>query len=224
VLIGAVQDGPGVLLDGDGWVAGVFAVDLAGLAAQAAAVADVAVIAIDMPIGLPDGGRRQADLLAREAVGPRWRSVFMTPVRAALAEDTYHAAARVSVQVTGGGISQQAYALRPRIIEADAWAAASTVPVIEVHPEVSFATLAGAHLPHPKRCWAGMVLRRSLLAGAGITVPDDLGQLGAHAAADDVYDATAAAWSARRYATGTATSYPDPPQTFSDGHPAAIRA
>jgi predicted RNase H-like nuclease len=156
----------GVVLDGAGWVAGVFAVELASLAVQAAAVAEIAVIAVDMPIGLPDGGQRQADLLAREAVGPRWRSVFMTPVRAAMAEDTYQAAAQVSRRLTGGGISQQAYALRPRIIEVDAWTAASTVPVIEVHPEVSFATLAGAVLPHPKKCWAGMVLRRNLLAGA----------------------------------------------------------
>ena len=66
----------GVLLDGDGWVVGVFAVDLAGLAAQAAVVAEVAVIAVDMPIGLPDDGPRQADLLARPVVGPRWRSGF----------------------------------------------------------------------------------------------------------------------------------------------------
>jgi predicted RNase H-like nuclease len=28
------------------------------------------VIAIDIPIGLPDTGRRQADMLARKAVGP----------------------------------------------------------------------------------------------------------------------------------------------------------
>ena len=211
----------GVVLDGDGWVAGMFAVELASLAAQAA---EIAVIAVDMLIGLPDGGQRQADLLARGAVGPRWPSVFMTPVRAAMAEDTYRAAISVSRQLTGGGISQQAYTLRPRITEVDARAAASTVPVIEIHPEVSFATLAGAPLPHPKRCWAGMVLRRNLLAGAAITVPDELGPLGAHAAVDDVYDATAAAWSARRHATGTALSYPDPPQIFSDGHPAAIHA
>ena len=41
------------------------------------------VVAIDMPIGLPDAGPRRADQLARVAVGPQWRSVFMTPVRAA---------------------------------------------------------------------------------------------------------------------------------------------
>ncbi len=36
----------------------------------------LAVIAIDIPIGLPDTGRRQADLLARKAVGPLWASVY----------------------------------------------------------------------------------------------------------------------------------------------------
>ncbi|MGH8922097.1 MAG: DUF429 domain-containing protein [Actinomycetes bacterium] len=30
----------------------------------------LAVVAIDMPIGLPDRGRRQADVLARKAIGP----------------------------------------------------------------------------------------------------------------------------------------------------------
>ena len=43
-----------------------------------------AVIGIDIPIGLPDTGRRQADVLAYTLVGPRRSSVFMTPVRAAL--------------------------------------------------------------------------------------------------------------------------------------------
>jgi predicted RNase H-like nuclease len=41
-------------------------------------------VAIDIPIGLPDASRRQADGLARKVIGPRWASVFITPVRAAL--------------------------------------------------------------------------------------------------------------------------------------------
>ncbi len=42
--------------------------DLAGLVEQAARVAELAVVAVDMPIGLPDRGRREADALARAAV------------------------------------------------------------------------------------------------------------------------------------------------------------
>ncbi len=207
-----------------GFRAGVFAVeDLAGLVARAAELAELSVVAIDMPIGLPDQGQREADWRARKAVGPRWQSVFLTPTRAALAEDSYPAATRIN-EGLGGGISTQAYALRPRILELDAYVHNPAVPVIEVHPEVSFAALAGEYLPYPKKCWAGMVLRRDLLTSAGITVADDLGPPGVQAAVNAVLDAAVAAWSARRHTAGQTICYPYPPQIFSDGHHAAIRA
>jgi predicted RNase H-like nuclease len=41
-------------------------------------------------------------------------------------------------------------------------------------------------------------------------------------AADDVLDACAAAWTAVRRTNGLARSLPEPPETFSDGIPAAI--
>ena len=92
----------------------------------------------------------------------------------------------------------------------------------EVHPEVSFAALAGAPLPDPKTTWAGATHRRRLLAEAGIELPDDLGPAGSGAAVVDVLDAAAAAWTARRVAHGQASPMPDPPEVFSDGLPAAI--
>ena len=95
--------------------------------------------------------------------------------------------------MSGGGISQQAYALRHRITEVDTRAAASAVPVTEMHAEASSPTLAGVPLLHPTKGWAGVALRRGLPPGSGIT--------GAHAAIDDVYDATVAAWPAHRRAT-----------------------
>jgi len=39
---------------------------------------------------------------------------------------------------------------------------------------------------------------------------------------DDLLDACAVAWTAARYAAGTAYSLPDPPEVFSDGIPASI--
>jgi predicted RNase H-like nuclease len=214
----------GILLEDDGSVRGVYAADIAALASRAATVAKLAVIAIDMPIGLPDTGQRAADALARAAVGPRWRSVFMTPVRPALREPTHTAASRRSHELAGGGISQQAFALRGRIMEVDEWARGMATGVIEVHPEVCFATLAGTHVRDGKKSWAGAALRRRLLDQEGILLGDDLGQVGGQAAVDDVLDAAVAAWSARRYAAGTARSYPDPPEVFSDGYPSAIWA
>lgn len=211
----------GVLLAADR-VAGVFAPTIRGLEAAAREVCDVAVMAIDMPIGLPDDGVRAADVLARKPLGGRASSVFSTPVRAVIELDDYEEAAQVSRMRTGRGLTKQSFALRAKIREVDSWLPHAACRVVEVHPEVSFAALAGAPLGHPKSTWAGVELRRSLLATAGITVPSDLGLAGVCAGVDDVLDAAVAAWSAGRVRDALARSIPDPPQTFSDGIAAAI--
>jgi predicted RNase H-like nuclease len=59
---------------------------------------------------------------------------------------------------------------------------------------------------------------------AGIVLPDDLGSAGRAAAVDDVLDAAAAAWTARRVAHGQAHPLPDPPEHLTDGRTAAIWA
>jgi predicted RNase H-like nuclease len=46
------------------------------LAEQASADGPLRAVAIDIPIGLADTGRRRADQLAREALGRRWPSLF----------------------------------------------------------------------------------------------------------------------------------------------------
>lgn len=75
----------------------------------------------------------------------------------------------------------------------------------------------------PKSTWAGVEERRSALASVGMR-PGDLGWVGGMAAVDDVLDAAAACWTARRYAMGNAISYPDPPEEFEGEPPAAIWA
>jgi predicted RNase H-like nuclease len=79
------------------------------------------VIAVDIPIGLPDTGRRQADVLVRKAVGPLRASVFMTPVRPALEAPDYASAAGLRRRLAGEGISRQAFALQPKILQVDQW-------------------------------------------------------------------------------------------------------
>jgi predicted RNase H-like nuclease len=66
----------------------------------------------------------------------------------------------------------------------------------------------------------GTMARRGALANAGIEPPAYTGGQGY--AADDLLDACAVAWTAARYADGTAYCLPDPPEIFSDGIPAAI--
>lgn len=201
-----------------------FAVTIGELVERAEVDGSLAVVGIDIPIGLPVSRPREADVLARRVVGRRASSVFATPVRAALEAATHAEASALNVEATGKGVSQQAFALAKRILEVDAWAPGARCAVIEVHPEVCFATMAGRPLSHAKSTWAGGEERRRLLAGVGMSVVGDIGLAGEVAGVDDVLDAAAAAWSAGRYADGRARAYPNPPETFADGSTAAIWA
>jgi predicted RNase H-like nuclease len=214
-----------------GWVGNVlstgqlrayFEPDIENLAAAAERDGALDAIAVDMPIGLPDAGRRAADVLARRALGPRWASVFITPVRAAMDYDDYKIASAENRRAAGEGISQQAFALRHKIRQVDRWIRHTDHRVVEVHPELAFARLAGKPLPQSKSTWNGAAQRRHLLATAGIRLADDLGTAGATAGTADILDAAAAAWTALWVAQGQARPMPDPPETFSDGLPAAI--
>ena len=196
--------------------------DIETLIAGAQADGPVAVVAVDMPIGLPDRGHRQADVLARAAIGPLWPSVFMTPVRQALLAADHATASALSRQLTGYGISVQAFGLKLKLLQVERWAQQTAVRVVEIHPEVCFARLAGVPLAARKSSWAGAERRRELLAQAGITLTADLYGAGASAGVDDVLDAAAAAWAARRVLHGHARPVPDPPEAFSDGWPCAI--
>jgi predicted RNase H-like nuclease len=205
-----------------GRTAAFFARTIAELVAAADVGGEVAVVAIDMPIGLADSGRRRADLQARQAAGARRSSVFLTPVRAALQAPDHATAVRVNQELAGEGISIQAFSLRSKVLEVDTWVRIQTRRVVEVHPEVSFAEMAGTPLSGSKVTWAGVEQRRGLLAAAGIRLAGELGLAGGAARVDDVLDAAAAAWTARRVAAGVAKSLPDPPDRYGDGLPCAI--
>jgi predicted RNase H-like nuclease/predicted enzyme related to lactoylglutathione lyase len=167
-----------------------------------ALLVDAGVIAVDIPIGIPDSGARPADEAARRFVGPRASSVFTTPVRRVLEAETYAEARRVAVELTGKSLSAQTFGLRRRILEMDQYAH-DDERVIEVHPEVSFREL--AHRPLlPKGRTDGLAERRALLEGAGIELPPSVPRI----AEPDLLDATVAAWSARRYALGEALPLP----------------
>jgi predicted RNase H-like nuclease len=176
-----------------------------------ALLVDAAVVAIDIPIGIPDSGTREADVAARRFVGPRASSVFTTPVRPVLEAGTYAQARSVATQLTGRSISAQAYALRRRILEIDEYAH-DDERVIEVHPEVSFHELARRPLLS-KRGTDGLAERRALLEEAGIDLPATAPRI----AEPDLLDATICAWTARRYARGEAVPLPQ-------GHTARIGA
>jgi predicted RNase H-like nuclease len=174
------------------------------LAGVLAAWPEADAYAIDMPIGLPDRGRRRADEAARVFVGPRAASVFFAPPRAALLMP-YADAVRRCAELNAPGVSRQAYGLGAKILEVEPLAGREP-RIVEVHPECSFRELAGELVEHPKTTWAGFRMRVRLLEAAGVIVPElpDLPIL-------DTVDAAAAAWSGLRVARGEAATLPAAP-------------
>jgi predicted RNase H-like nuclease len=184
------------------------------------------VIGIDMPLGLLAAGWRTADLLARRALGRRGSCVFAIPPRPVWEQPAYANANQSCRELTGRGMSIQAWGLRVKLLEADAFRRAAlpplckAPPLYEVHPELSFAALGGGTpLADSKHTRAGLTIRRALLAQAGIVVPPRV----PGAAEDDLLDAAAVAWSARRVAVGAAVTLSDPAQRADDGREIAIR-
>jgi len=179
------------------------------------------VLGVDIPIGLTRAPTRDADAAARAELGRRGASVFPAPVRPALAAESYEEACRLSEETCGRRMSRQVWGLFPRIREVDAYRGEARIH--EVHPEVSFRFLGGAPPALSKKTWGGQGERRRLLAAAGIAVPDDLGEASA-VAADDVLDAAAAAWTARRIAEGVEVVLPAKTRQRDGGRPIVIRA
>jgi predicted RNase H-like nuclease len=184
--------------------------------------ADAACVAIDIPIGLRDDGRpRSCDLAARALLGhPRRASVFPAPQRRLLDCATHAEASSLSRRAFGYGVSIQAFGIYRKIRDVDRMMTpALHQRVIEVHPEVSLWAMAeGKPAGFSKKRLAGFEERRVLLVG-GLSMPDDLPstrgearRLAPFAGPDDLLDAIAAAWTARRHAEGRASRIPVEPE------------
>jgi predicted RNase H-like nuclease len=163
----------------------------------------LAALAIDMPMGLPEAGPRACDLAARRRLGPRRASVFPTPVRAALDAPSYAEALARSRAVDGRGLSRQAFNLLAKIAELDRVIRPELQDrIVEAHPEMAFARLAGRPCLQPKRTPDGRAERLGLLRQAGL---GDLTQVRLPGAApDDVLDAAALTLTAARVRDGVA--------------------
>ncbi|MGD9921373.1 MAG: DUF429 domain-containing protein, partial [Pseudorhodoplanes sp.] len=119
-----------------------------------------AVIAVDMPVGLPERtgpGGRAAENAVRPLLGARQSAVFSVPSRAALEQADYRAACDIALATSEPPrkISRQLFMIAPKIREVDACLrsdAAAAARVHEVHPELAFWRLNGARpLTEPKK-------------------------------------------------------------------------
>lgn len=207
-----------------------------------------AVIAVDMPIGLPDftrRGGRGPEALVRPLLAGRQSSVFSIPSRAAVYAidepfttlERWYAAHREASRVARAtsepprGVSIQAFGIFSRIRELDRLLREQpglTARVFESHPEAAFWRLNGGRaMALPKKVRgrvnaAGMEERKALLARSGHARAflDQKPPQGA--GEDDFLDAAAMLAVARRIAKNEAISFPDPPGVDGHGLPLAI--
>lgn len=185
-------------------------------------------IGIDMVIGLPDtaeSGGRPCDRMARALLGhPRSSSVFSPPAQAALPATTYEEARALHTGTAedAPGITIQAFHLFPKIREIDAAMTPDRQDrVREVHPEMAFYAMNGDEAVHEsKHEPEGRRLRIDLLAEHGFADLDRVIQedAGRGVGADDILDAHAVCWSARRILRDRAQRLPpsDAPDSVND--------
>jgi len=161
-------------------------------------------VTIDIPIGLAPDSARSVDGLARQRLGPRRSSVFSAPIRPVLAAATYEEACRISRAAWGKAVSRQLFGILPKIREVDQVESPRLQEkLVEMHPEVSFAELAGSPMRFHKSKPEGRLERLRALQPAFpevefVSTPRLRGTQ-----PDDILDAFVGAWSARRYATNT---------------------
>jgi predicted RNase H-like nuclease len=229
-----------------GWIAVLMRVDdpqahRIATAPRLAAIVDApeqpAVIAVDMPVGLPErteGSGRLPEQLIRPLLGQRQSSVFAIPSRRAVEAQDYGEACAIAAATSDPSrkVSRQGFAIFPRIREIDALLRARPdlmARVFEVHPELAFWALNDRNALHePKKAKGtpygpGMALRRELLARSGL-LPGSLIQAPPPrgAAQDDLLDALAGLTVALDIARGGGQPFPDPPGRDAHGLPVAI--
>ncbi|MFA7322864.1 MAG: DUF429 domain-containing protein [Candidatus Nanopelagicales bacterium] len=200
-----------------GWVAAVLADHgitwrICGVHDLGPLIADLALVAIDIPIELVSEGWRACDAEAKLALGSAASRVFMTPPRAVL--ELGFAAPNAQVQelslaLTGQGVSRQAMALAERVLAVNELLPDSRL--FEVHPELVFAELGGTVLPSKKS--AQGVGRRirvldSWLQTLGTSAGTLLEQCPVEVPTDDALDALAALAGAVRIKDGVARHWP----------------
>jgi predicted RNase H-like nuclease len=183
-----------------------------------------AIVAVDMPIGLPErvgAGGRSAENGVRPLLGARQSSVFSVPSRAAIYAADYGEACRLAAATSDPArkVSKQLFNIAPKIREVDEVLRAdpdAAGRVFEVHPELAFWRLNGGRaLTEPKKVKSrpyepGLALRRQLLIAAGLAGEAVNAAAPKGAAADDLLDALACAAMARRISAGIARSFPNP--------------
>lgn len=205
-----------------------------------------AIIAVDVPIGLPSrspAGGRLAEREVRALLGDRRSSVFRIPSRPAVdasvaaepadARERFFAACAIARNTSEDlkAFAKQGFYILDKVAEVDAFLRGhkdDAGRVFETHPELAFVLMnGGKDLKLAKKVKSrvnppGLDLRRGLLTSAGI--PVDIAAMKAPKGAgdDDLIDALACLVTARRIHAGLARPHPAEPPCDDYGLPMAI--
>jgi predicted RNase H-like nuclease len=160
----------------------------------------LAAAGIDMPIGLPDTEPRRCDVEARAMIGARRSSVFPAPLRGLLGATEYGDALERCRALSGKGLSRQAFGILSKVGEVDRYMTPRRQRlIVEVHPEVSFTVLSGYPMASSKKTPAGRAERLDALRRVFPDIDRHASNRITGIAPDDIVDAFAVAWSARRW-------------------------
>jgi predicted RNase H-like nuclease len=179
------------------------------------------IIAVDMPIGLPERSGRPPEREVRSRLGERQSSVFAIPSEMAIYCTDYVEACRINLLHSDPPkkISKQCFHLFPKMREIDALIAPSHQSrIFESHPELAFWVMNGEMpLSLPKKVKSqpyppGLALRRELLCRNGVPVASlahdyrrrDVGP-------DDILDACACTFVAWRILNRRSIRFPANP-------------
>ncbi|MGE0238341.1 MAG: DUF429 domain-containing protein [Parvibaculaceae bacterium] len=210
-----------------GWIAALWDGDAQLTTRLCASFAEVMalparIIAVDMPIGLPERSGRPPEREVRARLGERRSSVFAVPAETAVYCLDYRDACAVNLEHSDPPrkVSKQCFHLFPKMREIDAlMAPAHQSRIFEAHPELAFWVLNGeAPLALPKKVKGqpfppGLDLRRELLRRNGVPV-DRLAHDYRHrdVGSDDLLDACACTFVAWRIHNRRSMRFPaDPP-------------
>lgn len=180
---------------------------------------EAAIALIDIPIGLPDHGKRNCDLDARNLLGKARDRVFLYVRRGLL---DFHAYDEMNAwgKANGAGVTKQMFCILPKIREVDEYAQKYGQKILkETHPELIFQRLNGGVAPAKKKSKAGIQTRKSILAANGFNQIDEwlLGIQRSIAKSDDLLDACACAIAASDFLAGKAHRVPSDDNRCSRG-------
>jgi predicted RNase H-like nuclease len=174
------------------------------------------IIGIDMPVVLSEVIPRQADQLARKLLSKKASSVFTAPTPEMLDQPNYEKASLVSKRLFGKSMSLQSWYLFPKIKDVQTMIHHEDIQIYEIHPELSFRAMNNEQvILESKKSPEGFAIRNSLLTQhfKNFIFEEIRRQYARKYVMDnDILDALAVLWSAKRIQANQASYLPQAPE------------